>query len=116
MPYGLNFSNMVPDAKAKLAERVTQAIAQSPPQDTEDIQLAGQVINYQLGKMADTALVDCNVNGSTDAINGNRSLTISIRSTNTAPVTTPVTEPWTPDVGPLGVTGKRVTAPLSKDA
>lgn len=108
--FAINFSNMLPDAKAKLAERVTTAIGNAPPYDTDDIQAAGQLLNYIMKTIPDTSLVDVNVNGGTDPSNGNRAFTISVRSHNTAPQTTPTTTPWTPDVGPLAVTNS-VEAP-----
>lgn len=101
MPFGLNFSSMVPDLKTKLPEQVTNAIAGSPPSDKETIQLMGQVLHHQLKKMKDTEFVDVNINGATDNVTGNKSLTMSIRTRDTAPTTTQAQKAWTPDQGPI---------------
>lgn len=114
MSYNITDNRVPSEVLADLPRRVDDAKKNAPVDEHPLIELAGQVIHYNVEGLTDDQVVDVSAYGSNIPSTGTKTFSVSV---NAKPIRTPASkavaaEPWTPRQGPLGAVA---STPLSAD-
>lgn len=114
--YNIQISRVASEARANLAQQVTDAKRTAPQEEHGQIELAGQALFYALAGIDDDHLVEAQAHGSNVPSTGQRVFHINvstreIRTKATDAATRPDVKPWTPAQGPLGALATATPTP-----
>jgi hypothetical protein len=105
MSYNISINRVASEARAQLAQLVTDAMRTAPVEEHEQIKLAGQAMTFALDGIDDEHLVEAQAYGANVPSTGTRTFHINVqtRAIRTKPETAAAQAgPWDPTQGPLG--------------